>query len=111
MSQRFGFFDLANTIFREFNTAADVDAVFGAGTAAANNFDPNRNVEKILSGRNHLSYESNLSVSGGDENTRYFVSGLWKDDEGVMQNTGFEKQGLRVNIDQDISGLRVNLMK
>jgi outer membrane receptor protein involved in Fe transport len=30
------------------------------------------------------------------------VSGLWKNDEGVMENTGFDKQSLRVNLDQDL---------
>jgi TonB-linked SusC/RagA family outer membrane protein len=103
VSQRFGFSDLAKNLTREFETAADVDAAFGAGTAAAFNFDPERNVEEALAGRNALSYESSVSVSGGDASTRYFVSGLWKDDEGIMPNTGFEKQSLRLNLDQTVS--------
>jgi TonB-dependent SusC/RagA subfamily outer membrane receptor len=52
VSQRFGFSDLAKNLTREFETAADVDAAFGAGTAAAFNFDPERNVEEALAGRN-----------------------------------------------------------
>ena len=40
------------------------------------------------------------SVSGGTEQTRYYVSGLVKNDEGVVLNTGYEKQSLRINLQQ-----------
>ncbi len=103
VSQRFGFFDLSNTLSRQYETAADVDATFGAGTAASFNFDPNFNLEQKLADRNALSFESSVSISGGDEDTRYFVSGLWKDDEGIVNNTGFEKQSIRMNLDQVLS--------
>ncbi len=103
LSQRFGFFDLARTITRRFDTAEEVDAAFGAGTAAQFNFDPDRNWEEDVAGYNPLSFETNLSVSGGDEDTRFFVSGIWKDDDGVIANDGFDKQGLRVNLDQQLN--------
>ncbi len=112
ISQRFGTFDLANKLgFRTYETAQEVDDQFGAGTAAANNFNPNNNafdLEQLLAGRNALSFETSARISGGNENTRYFVSALWKDDEGIMENTGFDKQSVRVNLDQAI-GDRVNL--
>ncbi len=107
VTQRFGFFDLANKLGfrpRDFSSANEVDTELGlaAGTAAAYNFQPgvSYDLEDALSPRNALSYESSVGISGGDENTRYFASALWKDDEGVMENTGFEKQSLRVNLDQ-----------
>ncbi len=49
------------------------------------------------------SYELVGDVSGGSESTRYFVSGTWKRDEGIEPNTGFTRQGLRLNIDQTLS--------
>jgi TonB-linked SusC/RagA family outer membrane protein len=115
VSQRFGFFELANELTREFATAADVDAAFGAGTASANNFDPNKNIEQDLAGHSPLSFETSASVSGGDANTRYFLSGLWKQDGGIMENTGFDKQSLRINVDQNVSdrfrfGISTNLI-
>lgn len=105
-TQRFGFFDLSEKLgFRTFEDAAEVDAAFGAGTAASVGFVAGQSFdhEQEIAGRNALSFETQMSVSGGSETTSYFVSGVWKDDEGIMSNTGFERQGLRINIDQTFS--------
>jgi TonB-linked SusC/RagA family outer membrane protein len=99
-SQQLGFRDLANTLTHEFGDATEVDQAFGAGTAAQYNFDPNRSWEQDLAGSNPLSFESSLGISGGNEDTQYFVSGLYRDEEGIMPNTGFDKQALRLNLDQ-----------
>lgn len=106
VSQRFGFFDLSEKLgFRTFEDAAEVDDAFGAGTAADVGFVAGQTFdhEQALAGRNALSTETQMSVSGGSENTSYFLSGVWKADEGIMENTGFDRQGLRVNIDQTFS--------
>ena len=42
-------------------------------------------------------------MSGGTEQTRYYVSGLIKDDEGIAINTDYKKQSLRANIDQELN--------
>ena len=84
--QRFGFFDLSNKLgFRTFADAAELDAAQTAGTAAATGFQPGVtfDLEQELGGRNALSYQTALDVSGGSDDTRYFVSGLWQDDEGI----------------------------
>ena len=101
--QRFGFFDISNKLgFATIATAADLDALAGAGTAAAVGFQPgvSFDFEEAVAGRNALSHETAFDVSGGSDDTRYFVSGLWQDDEGIMINTGFAKHSLRVNLDQ-----------
>ena len=49
------------------------------------------------------SYETVTDVSGGDGNTRYFVSANWKRDEGTERATNAGKQGLRLNVDQTLS--------
>jgi len=112
-TQRFGFFDLSNKIgSRRFTDAAEIDGVFGAGTAAANNFTPGTffDHEQQLAGRKSLGSETALSLSGGDANTQFFASGLVKNDEGIIANTGFQKQSIRLNLDQDFSPrLRVSL--
>jgi TonB-dependent SusC/RagA subfamily outer membrane receptor len=98
-TQRFGTFDLANKLgTRQFETAEELEDVVGTGFDHNIVFDH----EQELAGRNALSWETLASISGGSDNTRYFVSGLWKNDEGVMENTGFDKQSLRVNLDQDL---------
>ncbi len=109
VSQRFGFFDLSNRLgSRTFEDAAEVDAVLGAGTAAAVGFTPGVSFdhEEQLAGRNALSSETAFNISGGDEDTQYFLSGLWQDDAGIMENTGFAKQSLRINLDQTV-GTRI----
>ena len=42
-------------------------------------------------------------MSGGTDQTRYYVSGLVKNDGGIGVNTGYKKQGVRVNLDQQLS--------
>ena len=43
-------------------------------------------------------------MSGGTENTKYYVSGLVKDDGGIATNTGYKKQAVRSNVDQELGG-------
>ena len=121
--QRFGTFDLSHKLGqRVFADSNEAIAAFGASAAAffRNNatnpnfgqpdFAPGKafDHEEELSGRNNLSTETALSVSGGDDNTRYYVGGLVKDDEGVELNTGYKRHTLRLNLDQRVSS-RLNL--
>jgi TonB-linked SusC/RagA family outer membrane protein len=112
VSQRFGVYSLSNKLgFRQFETEDEAVAAFGTGARAYFANGRPRQVfdhEELLAGRSELSTETSFSISGGNEATRYFVSGLWKDDAGIIENTGFEKQALRVNLDQQI-GERLNV--
>ncbi len=56
-----------------------------------------------LFGNPQLSYSSNLSVSGTAGQTQYFVSGLTKYDNGIQDNTGYNKQSIRANVTQEFS--------
>ena len=109
LMQRFGMYSLSNTLgARTYDDMAEAVAVWGP--PAANFFQQGRafDHEDQLAGRNDLSSETVADVSGGGENTRYFVSGVWKNDEGIIANTGFERQSLRANLDQRFSD-RVSL--
>ena len=44
-----------------------------------------------------------LSFSGGDDKTRFAVSGNYFKQDGILQNTDFERYSFRVNIDRDMS--------
>jgi len=108
-TQRFGTFDLSNTLgLRRFETLEEATDAFGP--RAADFWSPGAyfDHEEALAGNNPLSYETALSVSGGDENTRYFASGLMKEDGGIITGTGYKKQSLRLNLDQTL-GSRVQL--
>ena len=108
-TQRLGFSAISNTLgSRTFTSSEEAVSVFGAAAAAA--FQPGvvYDQEKELAGKKPLSAESVISMSGGDTDTRYFVSGLWRDDGGIIDNTGFAKQAFRANVDQDF-GTKLNL--
>jgi TonB-dependent starch-binding outer membrane protein SusC len=78
--------------------AAEVPA-FEAAQAAGQLHD----YEDELYGNKGLLVNTNLSVTGGNENTKYFIGGTRKDDEGIVENTGYKKTSFRLNIDQKIS--------
>ena len=102
-TQRLGFFQKANDLgLREFATLDDAVDAFGPN--AANFYSPGAffDHEEFLAGNTPLSYESALSVNGGNESTRYYVSGLAKHDGGIVTGTGYDKQSLKLNVDQSI---------
>jgi TonB-linked SusC/RagA family outer membrane protein len=107
ISQRFGFFEAAHLLGqRQFSTLADA-LQFSSDTALVTslynqNGGQSFNFEDELYGRKPLSTETSASVSGGTEGTQYFLSGLVKDDGGIATNTGYKKQSVRANIDQDL---------
>jgi TonB-linked SusC/RagA family outer membrane protein len=116
--QKFGTFDLSNKLgFNSIDTEAkllahpltstvvdpDEDGVINQDVLTELGITPGvtYDLEEQTAGRHALSSETAFDVSGATEDTRYFLSGLWKNDEGIMENTGFEKQSLRVNVDQN----------
>ena len=111
ISQRFGFFEAAHLLGqRQFPTLADA-LQFSRDTALVTSvYQQGRsfNFENELYGHKPLSTETSASVSGGSEQTQYFISGLVKDDGGIATNTGYKKQAVRANIDQDLgSGIQL----
>ena len=44
-----------------------------------------------------------LSISGGDEKSRYLISGNYFDQKGTVLNTGFKRYSARVNYEKDVS--------
>jgi TonB-linked SusC/RagA family outer membrane protein len=103
-SQRFGIFDLSNTIGSR-NFSSEQAAVDAFGSVAADHFVQGQTYdnEAAIADRNDISTESSFSLSGGNEGTKYFVSALVKDDKGIIANTGYQKQSFRANINQEIS--------
>jgi TonB-linked SusC/RagA family outer membrane protein len=107
ITQRLGTFSRSNTLgSRTFATLEEATAVFDPDPVVAAAFQPGRtfNFEDALYGRNALSSETSASVSGGTDQTKYFISGLVKNDEGIALNTGYRKQAVRANIDQQLGG-------
>lgn len=111
--QRVGFAQVANRMgTRRFNTTQEVDAAFGAGTAARINWQPGQffDNERFLTDGTHPQRETFLTASGGSENTQYFASAQIQDEDGVVINTLARREALRLNLDQRFgSSLLTNL--
>jgi TonB-linked SusC/RagA family outer membrane protein len=107
ITQRFGFNERANELrSRTFADTTEAFSVFSDSALVRSVFQAGRtfDFEKEIFGHKPFSYETNASVSGGTENTRYYVSALVKDDGGIATNTGYKKQSLRSNLDQELGG-------
>ncbi|GAB4046876.1 SusC/RagA family TonB-linked outer membrane protein [Spirosoma litoris] len=44
-----------------------------------------------------------LSMSGGDDRTRYAISGNYFKQDGILRHTDFERYSIRINLDRDFS--------
>ncbi len=100
-----------NTIIKKLGlrpwTAQSVEDTFGAAEvtlynqaiAAGGLFD----YEDIIYGETGLITDTRISASGGDEKTKFYVGASYRDEEGIIKNTGFDRFSLRANIDHKIS--------
>lgn len=50
-----------------------------------------------------LLLNNSLSVSGGNDRSRYYVSGGYFDQKGIIRNSGYKRGSLRVNLDNKLS--------
>jgi TonB-linked SusC/RagA family outer membrane protein len=112
LTQRFGATTRANELgSRTFTDLTDALTFPGDPALIQANFQPGRafDFEDEVFGRTGFSTETAASVSGGTDQTKYFISGLVKSDDGIGINTGYQKQSLRANIDQLLGGDRLLL--
>src|SRR5690606_32521871 len=42
-----------------------------------------------------------ITLTGGDARTRYLISGNYLNQDGILVNTGFERYGMRFNLDRE----------
>ncbi len=49
--------------------------------------------------------ETKMNASGGNEKTKFYVGGSYRDEEGIIKNTGFDRLSIRGNIDHKISDI------
>jgi TonB-linked SusC/RagA family outer membrane protein len=114
VTQRLGFFELLRGPgFRAFDTTSAFATFPALDPAVIRSYEVNGKLKayddlQALAGNKPFAWETLADVSGGNENTKYYVSGGWKSDKGIINNTGAEKQSLRFNLDQRL-GERLNL--
>lgn len=113
VKQDVGFNSALNLLGRTDWTEERIDIFYGEGTASAelekerlNTARQNGNIvdlEEEIYGNNGLVRNSQISVSGGNEQTRFFVSGGLNREDGIISNTGFDRRSLRANIEHSIT--------
>jgi TonB-linked SusC/RagA family outer membrane protein len=59
--------------------------------------------DKLFFGETGTISNTTLSVSGGNDKTRFYVSGGYNDEKGIMLNTGFKRASARINVDHRIN--------
>jgi len=104
VTQRVGQFSLANKLdLRCFTDSASIRAAgfsaARANAAKAANFACNDFEQQLFSG-NPLSYETDLSLRGGNGGTTYYIGGLAKRDNAILRNTYYQKQSIQANLSQ-----------
>ncbi len=81
---------------------AKVAAEFGEADAVLFDQNGNNDYESEIYDNRPLQAISALSISGGSQNTKYFVSATYRDQGGLVDNTGYNKASIRANIGQKI---------
>jgi TonB-linked SusC/RagA family outer membrane protein len=80
----------------------NADGVAAAQKACTASSCPYYDYVGQLYGQTDPTYETVANLTGGVNNTRYFVSGLNREEKGTAANTGARRQSLRANLDQAI---------
>ena len=102
ISQQTGFTSILNTIGTRRFTAQEAEDFQegGADLVRQNGFI---DYEDEVYGREGLTSETSVDISGGDEDTRYFASGLVLNEDGIVENTGYDKYAARINVEQQFN--------
>ncbi len=106
--------------------AEKVTAYYGTGTRGI--LEQQRLADAQAAGKGFTDWEdyfygetgtltnSQLSISGGNEKTNFYISGGLKKENGIIKNTGFDQFSVRANINHKLSerltfGLNTNYVK
>ena len=59
--------------------------------------------EKYFYGNTATLSNTRLGISGGNDKTKFFISGALTDEKGIIRRTGFKRYSLRANIDHKLT--------
>jgi len=85
--------------------AGKVQDAFGAAGLAIYNASGGKiyNYEDELYGRHGVMNNTRLDVSGGSDKTNYYAGVTYKNDQGIVKHTGYQKNSYRLNLDQKVT--------
>ncbi len=59
--------------------------------------------EKLIWGSTGFISNTNATISGGNDKTRFYVSGSLQKETGIQKKTGYERRSVRVNLDHKMN--------
>ena len=82
-----------------------IDDFFGGSTQRTNDLASGRNFdwEDEIYGETGFITNSSLTISGGNDKTRFFINGSIREEDGIIKRSGFNRYSVRANIDHKIS--------
>ncbi len=109
VSQQFGVNSLLKKVGqRRFTTEDEVREVFGAGYVPTWQKAVRDNLtfidhEQEMYGQNGFISETSLGLRGGSEQTQYYVGGTFRNEDGIVRRTGYQRTSIRTNITHNFS--------
>ena len=108
VTQRVGFSSLLRGFKPRAFTVAEAKDVFSTDDATLAPFLvggklPVYDHLKEVAGNKPMAYETVFSLSGGNDNTRFYTSVEVKSEGGIIGTTGAQRQALRINLDQKLT--------
>lgn len=91
--------DRAASLSSDSATSAALRQEFLGAQAAGHIYD----YEKEIYGNTGFARNTDLSITGGNDQTSFFFSADQKDEGGIVKRTGYRNTGLRLNLDHHIT--------
>ncbi len=93
--------DMANrSVYQTLTESAGINiATSSLSDAASGGIDTDWQDELFVSGTDASLSSQDLSISGGSENMKYYLSFNHYNEEGIVRNTGLERFGMRANVE------------
>jgi TonB-linked SusC/RagA family outer membrane protein len=105
--QDVGFTEIANPLGMRKWTAENVLSTFDAAEVVKyNNAIANGGLidyEDLIYGETGMITETKISADGGNDKTKFYVGASYRDEEGIIKNTGFDRISLKATIEHKIS--------
>ncbi|MFQ5648928.1 MAG: SusC/RagA family TonB-linked outer membrane protein [bacterium] len=105
VTQQIGFTSILNKVGVRKFTAETALAQYGQQGLDIFNANNGRFIdqEEVLYGENGMLAETTVGIRGGNERTQFFVSGLFQDEDGIVDRTGYQKYSARLNVNHRLS--------
>ncbi len=101
--QQFGFNELSKKLGSRKFTAETALATFGQRGLEEFNKGKTYDHEEEMYGQKGFIHQTSLGLGGGSQTSKYYLSLYQRSDDGIIKNTGYQKQSVRLNLSHLIS--------